>query len=274
MTALAAPRAIQPSKRGIEPVPNRLYAPIADNVKIFPGAVISIDASGYARPARASQTDSVAGVYEGANVLDNTGSGHAAAAFSVEISQGEFYLANSTASDAIAQANLLYACYAVDDQTVALTDGTGTRNVAGIVTGVDSGGVYVLLGAVLRTALYPPEFSISFFVPSLAAVANSGVLARFTPGFMGRLRSASFNVATAVTTASKLATLTPAIAGTSTTGGAVALTSANLATIGASVAGSAITALNTFTAAQEITVVASSVTAFVEGAGAIVLNFG
>ena len=68
--------------------------------------------------------------------------------------------------------------------------------------------------------------------------------------------------------------MTPAIAGTPTTGGAVALTSANTDSTpgaGGEVAGSVITGLSTFTASQAITLVGSSVTAFAEGAGYFML---
>jgi len=56
---------------------------------------------------------------------------------------GCFKYGNSAAADAIAADDIGKACYVVDDQTVALTDGTGTRSRAGIVAGVDSDGVWV-----------------------------------------------------------------------------------------------------------------------------------
>lgn len=99
----------------------------------------------------------------------------------------------------------------------------------------------------------------------LANHANSSVAARFTPGYAGKIRKITASVVTPVTTADKAATFTPAIAGVATTGGALALTSANTATVGAKVDGSPITATNSFSASQEITIAASSVTAFAEG---------
>lgn len=56
---------------------------------------------------------------------------------------GIFKFANSAAADAIAEDDVGKPCYIVDDQTVALTDGTATRSRAGIVNGVDSDGVWV-----------------------------------------------------------------------------------------------------------------------------------
>lgn len=56
---------------------------------------------------------------------------------------GCFKYANSAAADAIAADDIGKACYIVDDETVALTDGTATRSRAGIVAGVDTDGVWV-----------------------------------------------------------------------------------------------------------------------------------
>lgn len=69
-----------------------------------------------------------------------------------------------------------------------------------------------------------------------------------------------------VTTAAKLATLSLKINSTAVTGGAVALTSANCTPLGAKVAGTAITALNVMAATDTLSLVATGVTAFAEGA--------
>lgn len=56
---------------------------------------------------------------------------------------GIFKFGNSASADLIAEDDVGKACYIVDDQTVALTDGSATRSRAGIVDGVDSDGVWV-----------------------------------------------------------------------------------------------------------------------------------
>lgn len=57
---------------------------------------------------------------------------------------GIFKYLNSAAADQIAADDIGKACYIVDDQTVALTDGTGTRSRAGVIFGVDpDDGVWV-----------------------------------------------------------------------------------------------------------------------------------
>ena len=82
--------------------------------------------------------------------MDNTG---AAGAASVEYRIGLFLFANSSAGDLITIADIGKACFIVDDQTVAKTDGTGTRSRAGIVDGIEaSGGVWVRCDEALARA--------------------------------------------------------------------------------------------------------------------------
>ena len=52
--------------------------------------------------------------------------------------------ASGTAGDAITAVNLGQDVYAIDDNTVGLTDGTGTRGVAGKFIGLDDRGKLIL----------------------------------------------------------------------------------------------------------------------------------
>ena len=71
----------------------------------------------------------------------------AAGALSTPVRRGKFLLQNSSGGDLIAQANVGADCYIVDNQTVALTNGTNTRSRAGKIYGVDSSGmVWVQIG--------------------------------------------------------------------------------------------------------------------------------
>jgi hypothetical protein len=107
---------------------------------------------------------------------------------------------------------------------------------------------------------------------TLANITTAGdVVTAFTPGFNGKIASMQFIVTTAVTTGSKAATLNAEIGTTNVTGGEVALTSANCTPLGAVVAGAAITGNNTFSSTDTISIEASSVTAFAEGAGVLVI---
>jgi hypothetical protein len=61
----------------------------------------------------------------------------------IKAKSGIFRFANSAAADAIAADDIGKDCYIVDDETVALTDGTATRSKAGTVYDVDASGVWV-----------------------------------------------------------------------------------------------------------------------------------
>lgn len=90
------------------------------------------------------------GVGRAEKTVDNTG---AAGAATVEYRVGVFLFANSAAADLITIADIGRACFIVDDQTVARTDGTGTRSRAGIVDGIEpSGGVWVRCDEALARA--------------------------------------------------------------------------------------------------------------------------
>lgn len=106
---------------------------VAASVKIFTGALVARDANGRATPGAASTT--IRGVGRAVALADN--SAGAAGAISVEVETGTFYYKNSTAGDAITNADIGSDCYIVDDETVAKTNGTNTRSVAGKVYAVD-----------------------------------------------------------------------------------------------------------------------------------------
>lgn len=67
--------------------------------------------------------------------------------------EGIFQFANSAAGDLIVKADIGAACFIVDDQTVAKTNGTSTRSPAGSVVDVDALGVWVRFDEALTRAL-------------------------------------------------------------------------------------------------------------------------
>ena len=113
-------------------------------------------------------------------------------------------------------------------------------------------------------------FTLAAFV-NLAQITATTIFS-YTPGFAFKVMAIQFSAEIAVTTGSKAVTLTPAIAGAGVTGGALALTSANCTPKGTTVSGSAITGGNTGTNAQTLSLAASSVTAFAEGSGWVLLR--
>jgi len=73
-----------------------------------------------------------------AGPIDSTGKADGATV--VDVDFGVFYWNNSAGGDAIGVGDFGKACYIVDNQTVALTDGGATRSVAGIVYEVRADG--------------------------------------------------------------------------------------------------------------------------------------
>jgi hypothetical protein len=102
---------------------------------------------------------------------------------------------------------------------------------------------------------------------ALSGVTAAKIADGMRPGVYGTIENLEWVQGVPVTTASKLATVTPTVNTTPTTGGAVALTSAACTPLGAAIQGSAITAGNAITPADSIGLLGSSVTAFVEGSG-------
>ncbi|PLX49123.1 MAG: hypothetical protein C0613_08350 [Desulfobulbaceae bacterium] len=107
--------------------------------KYYAGALCARDASGRATPGATATT--ILGVGRVVESVDN--SEGLDDAVEVPIEKGIFRFANSAGADEITAADIGTNCYIVDDQTVAKTDGTGTRSVAGKVHDVDSLGVWV-----------------------------------------------------------------------------------------------------------------------------------
>ncbi len=70
----------------------------------------------------------------------------------VPFNAGLFRYANSAAGDEITAADIGSLAYVVDDQTVAKTDGTGTRSRAGFIDNVDAQGVWVRFDEALTNA--------------------------------------------------------------------------------------------------------------------------
>jgi predicted RecA/RadA family phage recombinase len=113
--------------------------PVAAAKKIYAGALVALDAAGNATPGAVATT--LIGLGRAEALADN--STGAAGAISVEVRKGVFRFANSAAGDLITRAEIGDNAYIVDDQTVAKTDGGGTRSVAGKIVDVEAAGVWV-----------------------------------------------------------------------------------------------------------------------------------
>lgn len=112
---------------------------LAANAVVHEGGIVCLSATGWATPGATATTLVADGVAKAS--VDNTGGANGAAR--VDVAKGVFQFANSAAGDAITAAEIGDNAYIVDDQTVAKTNGGGTRSVAGKIVDVDAQGVWI-----------------------------------------------------------------------------------------------------------------------------------
>lgn len=134
-------------------IPGKRAYPMKAATTIFAGGMVAIDSSGLAVPADATVTNKTVGVAATNGGLSSWENAGGNSALTVEVYQGEFKFNNSAAGDAITIAEVGASCFVVDDQTVAKTDNTGARPIAGLVTGVDADGVWVDISLALSATL-------------------------------------------------------------------------------------------------------------------------
>lgn len=188
MTALIAERNTIRMDGSGGALPDYLRYPLAAATKIFQGGMVALNAAGYLQPPQA--VGSVACVGRAENTVDN--SLGLAGALTAQIGIGAFKWFQGSGPDAITAANVYQRCYAIDDQTVGLTNGSGSgavRPLAGIVLNVDAdNGVWVLMG---------PELMIDLAQMSMPAMVHAArvVIASPLPSYTaaGGVLTASAN---------------------------------------------------------------------------------
>lgn len=148
MSALTGPRAVAFYGQD-KAVVGELTIPLKAAAVVFDGALVVLT-GGYGKPGvtglgliaagfadhRATTAGSVTGGATDGGICSN-------GSLAIRVRQGIGKLGNSASTDQIAQTDRGNLCYIVDDQTVAKTDGGGTRSVAGVIMGVDAAGVDV-----------------------------------------------------------------------------------------------------------------------------------
>lgn len=157
---------------------------------------------------------------------------------------------------------------AADGQLIART--TETQEV--IAVALEAGSADERRTVLVRPRRKGPINYVSFPVTLAAITTSQDVVTGFVPGYAGRIVSIEFIVDVPVTTADDAADLNAEIGTTDVTGGVVALTSATATPMGKRIAGTDITADNEFGASDAISIKASSVTAFAEGTGSVILG--
>ncbi len=144
--------------------PNPIALPQKASSSIYAGT-IAVTQSGMAKDAGSSpaSTDICWGIYNGQydsqpHFAAPMAGGTADGLHQVGIAQGSYLLASATGPDAIAAANVGSACYIFDNVTVALTNSTGSRAVAGTVVAVY--GASGTVGATGSNALYTGRVAV------------------------------------------------------------------------------------------------------------------
>ncbi len=133
-----------------QPIPAGIPWPVNANTTGLKGTIGVIDlATGYLKMGVTGTGLACAGRIDG----DWNTTGVAAGSVSVAVRQGVFPWYMGTGPDAITNLNVGSLCYVIDNQTVGLTDGGGTRSIAGIIqflapvpTNTDYQQVYVEMG--------------------------------------------------------------------------------------------------------------------------------
>ncbi len=123
-----------------------LSLPVKGGVTIYQGAIVALDADGYAVPGIKAAGLTAVGRAE--ETVSNPG---ADGAETVKALRGVFVYANSaTAADKVTAKHLLQPCYIEDDQTV--TAAAAGASVAGLVLRADENGVAVEVGGRLAAS--------------------------------------------------------------------------------------------------------------------------
>ena len=110
--------------------------PVATGVRIYAGAIVMLNATGYATPGAVATGLVPAGVAQ--EQVDNVNG--ADGDVNVAVRRGVFRFVND---GTVSRTDIGGTAYVVDDQTVANNDGTGTRSALGTIVDVDADGVWV-----------------------------------------------------------------------------------------------------------------------------------
>lgn len=121
---------------------------VAASTTMLPGAIAMINAAGFIIEGQVAT--GLIGVGRVESLANNASGSNGDV--DVDYRIGTFRYNNSASADAITAADIGKVCYAVDDQTVAKTDGSAARSPVGFVDSVDANGVWVRFDAALTRA--------------------------------------------------------------------------------------------------------------------------
>lgn len=110
--------------------------PVKGTKVIWQGALVALDANGFLVPGATATGLKARG--RAMETVNNAGGADGAVKAAVE--RGCFAYGND---GSVTRAHIGASAYIVDDQTVASTDGTGTRSIAGKIVDLDAAGVWI-----------------------------------------------------------------------------------------------------------------------------------
>lgn len=123
-----------------------VVAPVKGSTTIYQGALVALDANGYAIPGKKAEGLTAVGRAE--ETVENAG---ADGELVIRIARGVFVFDNTaTAANKLTAAHVLKPCYIEDDHTVTAL--ATSASVAGIVIRVDGEGVAVECGRYVPAA--------------------------------------------------------------------------------------------------------------------------
>ena len=153
-----------------------IAVPVKGGTTIYQGALVALDASGYAIPGK--KAESLTAVGRAEETVTNTG---ADGELVIRVARGVFVFDNTaTAANKITAAHVLKPCYMEDDHTVtALATGA---SVAGTVIRVDDEGVAVECGGYIPAAA---AASVGGMIPLLQMQLGEVIFGGVGAGFYG-----------------------------------------------------------------------------------------
>lgn len=134
-------------------VPVYLQVGVDGGSKIYDGALVCMNASGYLTKGAVATTLIAVGVSQ--QLADNTNGSDGD--ISCKVRTGVAKFKNSAGGDEITVAEIGKGCWIVDDETVAKTDNGNTRSPAGLVVAIDSDGVRVHIAPQISRELIDAE---------------------------------------------------------------------------------------------------------------------
>lgn len=115
--------------------------PMKGAVIILAGTLCALDASGFMVPVTSVATLQPKSGMKAKETIDTTGLADGVKKIEAEL--GVWGWENSAAADQLAQTDVGNAVYGVDNQTVAKTDGGGTRSIIGTLVRIEGGQCFV-----------------------------------------------------------------------------------------------------------------------------------